>query len=282
MALNACLRKNGEAELDYGDRSTMGVLTATGGTNIEDALGRGLVFDEDEPERVPIVVFLTDGIPTVGNTRPADLLALARERNVGKARIFVFGVGADVNTHLLDTLAAESGGTRDYVREDENIEVKTSALFAKLSHPVMTDLELAVEGVRLTRVVPAVLPDLFRGSRIQVVGRYVGSGPQAIRLKGSVRGEPHEYVYEGAFAARPVAEHEFVPSLWAERRVGVLLDAIRLNGHAPELVDEVRRLGTEYHIVTPYTSHLIVEEGLRVASGPGSGRHRGPGDTPTP
>ena len=85
---------------------------------------------------------------------------------------------------------------------------------------------------------------------------------------------------ENLIDALAVADFEFVRSLWAERRVGMLLDQIRLHGTDQELVDEVRRLGTRYRIVTPYTSHLIVEEGLRL--GMNGARYRGAGDTVPP
>lgn len=242
-------------------------LAAMGGTNIVDALEVSLRASGQTASHVPILVFLTDGLPTIREKRPDRILARAREANLTGTRVFVFGVGDDVDTHLLDTLAAENGGTRNYVRQREDIEVKTSELFKKLSRPVLTDLSLEVDGVELSRVTPHELPDLFAGGRLAIFGRYRGSGPCAFRLSGRVGDEAREYVYEGTFADSSVAQLDFLPSLWAERRVAVLLDAMRLNGSEKELVDEVRRLGREYGIVTPYTSHLIVEEGL--ALGPG-------------
>ena len=273
-------------------------LRASGGTNLGDALAIALPAagpgKSDGHARVPIVVVLSDGRPTVGETRTEDLLAAARERNGRGARVFVLGVGDDVDTQLLDGLAADGRGARDYVREAEDIEVKASALFAKLAHPVLTDLELVVEGpegegaqwagagsagptgptgptgIELTRVVPARLPDLFRGDLLTVAGRYRGEGLRTLRLTGSVQGERRTWRFEARFGAPGDVRHDFVPGLWAERRVGVLLDAIRRNGPDEELLDEVRRLGTEHQIVTPYTSHLILEEGLRLAGGPTS------------
>ncbi|MCZ6598295.1 MAG: VIT domain-containing protein [Planctomycetota bacterium] len=239
-------------------------IEARGGTNISQALALAL-GGATCGEHVPIVVFLTDGLPTVGEKDAPVILSDAERWNTAKARIFVFGVGHDVDTNLLDNLAGKSGGARDYVREKESIEEKAGDLFTKLSHPVMTDLELSVDGVEVSRRVPAKLPDLFKGATLQVFGRYQGKGAHAIRLTGTVQGVRREYVYEGTFAEGPVEDHDFVPPLWAERRVGVLLDAIRLNGSDPELVGEVKRLGREYQIVTPYTSHLIVEEGLAIA-----------------
>ena len=247
-------------------------LAASGGTNIAGALAAALASSAADG-RVPIVVFLTDGLPTVGEGDPAKILAAIRDKNAARTRLFVFGVGNDVNTHLLDTLAAENGGARDYVREHEDIADKTGALLTKLSYPVMTDLQLTVDGVELRKLVPAKLPDLFRGDRLELFGRYTGDGHRAIRLAGTVGGARREFVYEATFPAEATRPNDFVPVLWAERRVGVLLDAIRLNGPNPELVGEVERLGREYRIVTPYTSHLIVEDGLRTSwTGPGDSR----------
>lgn len=259
-------------------------IEARGGTNIAGAL-RATLAGAERGEHVAIAVLLTDGKPTVEETDPNKVIATARDANAAKARIFVFGVGHDVDTHLLDTIAADSGGTRDYVREGEDIEEKTGALLTKLESPAMTDVALAIDGLATSQLVPARLPDLFRGGRLVVLGRYADSGHRAVRLSGTVGGVRREYVYEADFAdeGRDFG-HDFVPKLWAERRVATLLDAIRLNGAASELVEEVQRLGREYGVVTPYTSHLIVEEGLALAprGRAGGGAYRGPGDATPP
>ena len=243
-------------------------IEARGGTNIEDALRTALspaaATVEAGMTSIPITVFLTDGLPTVGTTDIDQLIKQTGQHNTQHARVFVFGVGNDVNSRLLDRIASDSRGDHDYVRESENIEVKTGALFTKLSHPVMTQVELVCDGVDGFDLFPRTTPDLFKGSRLMVLGRYKGDGHKAIRLKGVVGGASKEFVFEGSFPAK-AADHDFVPVLWAERKVAVLLDAIRLNGRKPELVAEVVRLGKEFGIVTPYTSHLVVEEGMRVS-----------------
>ena len=240
-----------------------GAIEARGGTNIGEALGTALSARPSEG-KVPIVAFLTDGLATVGTTNTKDLLALCAQKNAAHARVFVFGVGNDVNTRLLDKLSGATGGTRDYVRPGENLEVKVSALFEKLAHPVMTDLRLSCSGVTLSRIAPRRLPDMFRGSRLVVAGRYTGTGAVAIRLEGRIRGARKEFVFDASFPER-ADEHDFVATIWAQRRVAQLLDAIRLNGQSQELVAEVRRIGKEHGIVTPYTSAIVVEEGQRIA-----------------
>jgi Ca-activated chloride channel family protein len=254
-------------------------IEARGGTNIEDALSSAF-RTAPAAGTLPIVVFLTDGLPTVGTTDVDQLLALAAGKNEQKARVFVFGVGSDVNTRLLDTLAEKTRGERDYVRESENIEVKTGTLFEKLSHPVLTNVALKVDGIDVVDQMPKELPDLFRGGRVLAHGRYRGDGHRAIRLSGVVEGRTREYVFEQTFPA-VATEHGFVATLWAQKKIAVLLDAIRLHGQQKELVDEVKRLGTEFGIVTPFTSHLIVEEGMRVAQALGHDlnlQHRFGGD----
>ncbi|GAB4163413.1 MAG: hypothetical protein Fur0037_29110 [Planctomycetota bacterium] len=250
-------------------------IAARGGTNIEEALRESLVHalpetERDGPRLVPITVFLTDGQPTVGTTNIDRLVEGARKDNSHGARIFVFGVGADVNTRLLDTLAEDGRGARDYVMPGEDIEVKSASLFEKLSGPVMTDVRIAFEGVSALDIEPKTLPDLFKTSVLTIVGRYRGEGRHAIRLTGVVGSERRQYEFEAAFPDQQ-SGNDWIPALWAQRRVARLLDAIRINGRNPELVQEVTRLGKEFGIVTPYTSHLILEEGQQIARWRGLG-----------
>ena len=233
-------------------------------TQAPDALG----------DRVPMVVFLTDGLPTLGNTDAEQLVQTIAQENRAKSRVFVFGVGNDVNTMLLDKMAEQNRGARNYVAEGQDIEAPTGELLTKLSYPVLSDLSLSVDGVEIDAMHPKRLPDLFRGSRLVVVGRYRGDGGHhAIRLHGKRQGATREFIYEASFPAE-VTEHDFVPTMWARQRAAFLLDAIRLNGRSKELVAEVERLGKEFAIVTPFTSHLVVEESMRLGAAPPTVRQR--------
>ncbi|MCZ6603157.1 MAG: VIT domain-containing protein, partial [Planctomycetota bacterium] len=235
-------------------------LEARGGTNIHDALIRALEpLDGRDSNRPYMVCFLTDGLPTVGITASGDLLNAIRKKNGERARIFTFGVGYDVNTHLLDKVAEENRGSRQYVSPEENIEVKVSSFYDRISHPVMTDLILKVDGVWTKDIYPRRIPDLFYGSQVILLGRYKGEGSHAIRLSGSFLGEQKEFVFEGTFAKE--AKRPAIPRLWALRKVGYLLDQIRLNGDSKEVKDEIVRLAKKYGIITPYTSYLVMEEG---------------------
>jgi Ca-activated chloride channel family protein len=234
-------------------------IQAVGGTCIDDALQASLGYaDGGDADRPAVILFVTDGLPTIGEREPSVILEKARKRATPRVRLFSFGVGYDVNTELLDRLAEDLRGARDYVVPKEDIEQKVSALVAKTTHPVMTDVTLSVEGVAVRDLYPRRLPDLFRGSELTVLGRFSGAGTAVVRVRGKVRGQPKEFVNEVAFPDRQESAG-FLARLWATRRVGHLLDEIRLHGETGELKDEVVRLAKRYGILTPYTSYLVLE-----------------------
>lgn len=240
---------------------------AAGGTAIDEALQKALKL-RPTGKRPFIVVFLTDGRPTIGETNEDKIAARLRDAD-STTRIFTFGIGTDLNTRLLDLITDTTKAASQYVLPEEDIEVKVSSFFDKIRDPVLTDVELRVEGgVRLNQLYPKALPDIFSGEQLVVFGRYSGSGDAAVRVSGYVNGKKTEYVFEERFTRRD-DEHPFIARLWATRRVGYLLDEIRLRGETSELRDEVIRLAREHGIVTPYTSYLIVEdERRRLAANP--------------
>jgi Ca-activated chloride channel family protein len=238
-------------------RAWIDQIEAGGGTNISEALQRTFALGFEEG-RLATVLFLTDGRPTVDLCDTEALVKFVKDSNKRNLRIFTFGVGDDVNTHLLDRMSSDAGGITEYVRPGEAIDGKVTRLFSKMSHPVLTDLALEVPGVQIAEMYPGKLPDLFRGSQVVVVGSYKGSGDSVIRLKGRVGKKREELVYEGTFPKK-TAERAFIAPLFANRKIGYLLDQIRLHGENRELRDEVVRLSLAYGIETPYTSYLVLE-----------------------
>jgi Ca-activated chloride channel family protein len=236
-------------------------LTPNGGTNINSAMLTALK-QFDVSARPKMIVFLTDGLPTVGETSPQRIIENVRVARPQGIRLFTFGVGYDVNTALLDKLASDNGGAPDYVEPKEDLEVKVSNFFAKVNYPVLTDLALDFGGVKTDLTYPRNLPDIFRGSQLTLIGRYRNEQDlrnTVLRLKGRTGGETREFVYENISFPSKNTENDFLPRLWATRRVGWLLEQIRTNGEQKELRDEIVDLGTRYGIVTPYTSYLAVE-----------------------
>lgn len=246
-------------------------LQARGGTAIDEALEMALATPRD-PARPLFVVFMTDGQPTIGEADPNKIL----RRVAGlppSTRIFTWGVGYDVDTRLLDELAAAGRGVSEYVHPEEDIAVKVAAFYGKTRHPVLTDLELAAvgEGVQLQNLHPRTPGDLYAGGQIAIFGRYTGSGELTLRLTGRVNGAVERFEHKVSFAAQET-RHSFVETLWARREIGHLLAAIRAHGETKELVEEVIRLAVEHGIQTPYTSYLVLDDGTRAAVGMRDGR----------
>lgn len=238
-------------------------LRPVGGTNINQALLAAMQQFESG-NRPKILIFMTDGLPTVGVTNATLIVANAGAARTLGQRLFTFGVGYDVNTALLDKLAAENGGVADYIEPKEDLEVKVSNFFAKVNYPVLTDLKLDMAGVETDLVYPRVMPDLFRGSQIILIGRYrnpIDLDFVRLQLGGNASGADKKFFYNNLrFPVREDA-NDFLPRLWATRRVGWLMEQVRTNGEQQELRDEIVDLGTRYGIVTPYTSYLALEPG---------------------
>ena len=245
-------------------------LEATGGTAIDDAMTTALGMRPTDEARPFTIVFFTDGRPTIGETNSEKILGNVAKKNTANTRIFTFGVGDDVNATMLDAMAENSRAISTYVRETEDIEAKTTGLYAKISNPVLSNLKLTVSGdVKLNEVYPPQLPDLFHGTQLVVLGRYNGKGGKTtVTLTGMVGKEKKEFTYEVNFPEQTAEEKPFVEDLWARRKVGYMLDQIRANGEKKELVDEVVILAKRYGITTPYTSYLVVPDGPLPVVGP--------------
>jgi Ca-activated chloride channel homolog len=235
-------------------------LRPIGGTAIDEALHRALAIRPEKTERPFLVIFLTDGRPTVGNTSEDQIVEGVTKNKESLTRIFCFGIGTDVNTHLLDRITEQTKSFSQYVLPEEDIELKVSNFFTKIKAPVLTNPTITFpESIRASRMYPSPLPDLFKGEQLVLAGRYRGEGDGKIVIAGMVQGESQRFSYQARFP-KDSTEHEFIPRLWATRRVGYLLDEIRLHGESQELKDEVTGLARKYGIVTPYTAYLILED----------------------
>ena len=242
----------------------VGGIRAEGGTNIERALLEAM--DVADRERPTILIFLTDGLPTEGVTDSNQILRDVNNAAPGNVRLFTFGVGDDVDTILLDSLADDNHGASAYVRPGERLDEAVSAFYAKVQAPVLADLNIDFGDILVSDLYPDPLPDLFAGSQLVLVGRYRNGGNTTITLKGTVNGEPRAFEY-GDQRFRESGGDDFIPRLWATRKIGYLLNQIRLKGENEEWVEAIVNLSVRYGIVTPYTSYLITEDDILSTEG---------------
>jgi Ca-activated chloride channel family protein len=264
-------------------------MQSRGGTNIHDALLEALRLQPTR-DTLPIVLFLTDGLPTIGQTSERAIRELVIKGNKARRRIFTFGVGVDVNTALLEKIASETRAFATFVLPGEDVEVKVSKVFNSLKGPVLADPKLRVADrgggaapapaklarsrCRVRDMLPQRLPDLFEGDQLVVLGQYVGEKPITFEIGGNYLGRQKKFAVKFD-PRRATTKNGFVPRLWASRKIAVLVDAIRSSGadadrmavraavHTDpkfrELVDEIVRLSTEFGILTEYTAFLARE-----------------------
>ncbi|MDR1546343.1 MAG: VIT and VWA domain-containing protein, partial [Deltaproteobacteria bacterium] len=231
-------------------------LRAGGGTNIGAALTAG--FKLAAAGRPTYALLLTDGEPTEGLTDELPLAAAAASANSLGARVFAFGVGHGVNARLLTRLASQASGTAIFVAPEASIEEKVSAFFAKLVNPALVRPQLTASRT-VNRLEPSTLPDVFFGGQTVVVGRYPQGGPTVFTLRGQEDGQEAIHAHRTTLAEGPSEGGDFVARLWAQRRIGAILEQIDLRGENPELVAELVGLSKKYGVMTPYTSFLALE-----------------------
>ena len=269
-------RENWTVASDVGQRAAMAWLDdlrAVGGTNIGGALERAL--EADSPAgRLALVLFMTDGAPTVGERNAVRLAARARELR-GARRVFTFGIGGDVNASLIEQLALEGAGTAHFVRPEEDVERVVGVVAQRLTRPVATDIRVRAEGVSLSAVQPAGTIDLFAGQELTILARYRGASESGrLIVTGRTPEGPVTWTTSVRFPERRTAD-AFVGRLWATQRVGWLSAERRRAGANSEIDDEIRTLGTRWGIPTELTSYLVLEPGMQsVAAAPPSRRLR--------
>jgi Ca-activated chloride channel family protein len=262
-------------------REYLSGLRPNGGTNIHDSLVEAL-RQPPTADMLPLVLFLTDGLPTVGNTSEVAIRDLVEKHNQHDRRVFTFGVGADVNVPLLERLAEASRAKTTFVLPGEDVELKVAQTFKRLSGPVLAGVDLRTlasdgsESTRLVReLVPSILPDVFEGDQIILLGQYAdAAAPVTFEVSGDGRAGSRTLSFTFDFDGA-TTNHAFVPRLWAARRIAFLVDEIRqagalTNSAAPpasvvndprfkEVIDEIVRLSTEFGILSEYTAFLATE-----------------------
>src|SRR4030066_32715 len=227
-------------------------IEAEGGTNIYEALCTGI---SQFSSGLNYLIFLTDGLPTVGTHDVNKILTEIQTLNKKKVKIFDFGVGYDVNTYFLDKLALQNQGSSDYVAPEEDIESKVSAFYKKITSPVLANLTIDFDHAEAFEIYPNPLPDLFAGNQIVIAGKFRNLGPAQVRLSGDLNGTQKSFFFPVNFTEH-FSWQKIIPKIWANRRIGYLLDQIRLAGESKEVAEEIVDLSKKNGIMTKYTSFL--------------------------
>ncbi len=230
-------------------------IFAGGGTNIEDGLRQGWnALGEADPERSRIIVFLTDGLASVGKTDREGLLTQARSYD-DSVRLFGLAFGEGADWQLVSALAKQHGGSALLVPSGTGAEVDIRAFMAALTTPVLEDVHAAYEGNVVAFETGA--PILFAGSELLIIGTYAGMDS----LTGTVTGRSAEGPRSYEFAAPvPSEQSPWLPRLVAAATIRHYEDLIHAEGERTEWSNAIKGLALEYGFVTDYTSLVLRTE----------------------
>jgi Ca-activated chloride channel homolog len=245
---------NQRKALDY-----LSNLQGSGGTEMMKAIHAAL-GDQNDPERLRVVCFMTDGF--IGN----DMAILdAIQKNAGTARVFSFGIGNSVNRFLIEGMARTGRGASEVVTLESDGDAASKRFHERIQSPLLTDITVDFGGLAVEDIYPdvAAIPDLFAARPLVLKGRYSAPGEGFITVRGNTAAGPFERRVAVTLPGDEPA-HDVLAPLWARERIAWLMDQNWLGAQQgkpdADIKGAVTELGLTYSLVTQYTSFVAVEE----------------------
>ena len=238
----------------------IGERYAAGGTFISGVLQEAVQqYDDESNETANIIIFFTDGQPTVGIINEQNILTLVSdeiESLQAPVYLFPFGIGHDVNHSLLGNLAQQNNGLVQFV-EDSELEVCITDFYNLIRYPVLLSPSIVFDGCEVNEVYPIDLPNLYMGRQLLVSGRHSG-GPCSIALHGTVYGEVINYTYNLTMSDEDVENRRFLTKIWAAQKIEYLTALYYTydedSQEAQELEEEITALSIAYGVLSEFTS----------------------------
>ena len=229
-------------------------LQAEGGT----ALFAGLekAYHGLDNDRTTGVILVTDGCCNIGPTEHAAFLKLLRSYDL---RLFTFVMGNSANQPLMERLAKDSGGFAMNVSDSDDIVGRLLQAKIHILHECMHDVRLSFSGEKVKDLTPTAPGNLYAGQQLVTFGRYSGHGPVELKLTAKISGQPHEWRCSAILPETDTANPE-LERLWALATIEECMEKIREEGLTDARRDEIVRLGTEYSLVTDYTSMVVLDD----------------------
>ena len=218
--------------------------------------GMEMAYKGIDHDRINGVILVTDGVANDGPSRDIDILELHRKYDI---RLFTFVIGNSANQPLLDRLAKDSGGFSMNISNSDDIIGRILQAKAKLIHECLYDTELKFSGEKVKDLTPVDLGNLYKGQQVVVFGKYTQPGDVKIELTGHIAGESKSWTCRAVLPDRDTDNPE-IERLWALSAIKDVMDIIQDEGEKKKLMDAVIDLGTEYSLVTDYTSMVVAED----------------------
>ncbi|XP_032473433.1 inter-alpha-trypsin inhibitor heavy chain H5 isoform X2 [Phocoena sinus] len=259
-------------------------MSPTGGTDINGALQRGIRLLNDfvahndiEDRSVSLVIFLTDGKPTAGETHTPKILNNTREAARGRVCIFTVGIGADVDFKLLEMLSLENCGLTRHVHEDHDARAQLIGFYDEIRTPLLSDIRVDYPPGLVEHATRTLFPNYFNGSEIIIAGKLVdkemdrlhvevtaSNSKKFVVLKKDVPVEPRRMGNDVPGSPRPKGGGQEHPNhlerLWSYLTLKELLSSWLQSDEQPErerLRQEVQALAMNHHFLAPFTSMTL-------------------------
>ena len=127
----------------------------------------------------------------------------------------------------------------------------------EIAEPGLRDLNVEFRGLKVAALYPERLPNLAAGTQQILVGRYLPSGQGSSRAKSSSLASGAETV---RYAAKiDLKDAEAGIRLFRDCGPANELDYLLAQGQSAAVRDKIIALSEEFHIMTPYTSLLVLE-----------------------
>ncbi|XP_011518016.1 inter-alpha-trypsin inhibitor heavy chain H5 isoform X2 [Homo sapiens] len=256
-------------------------MSPTGGTDINGALQRAIrllnkyVAHSGIGDRsVSLIVFLTDGKPTVGETHTLKILNNTREAARGQVCIFTIGIGNDVDFRLLEKLSLENCGLTRRVHEEEDAGSQLIGFYDEIRTPLLSDIRIDYPPSSVVQATKTLFPNYFNGSEIIIAGKLVdrkldhlhvevtaSNSKKFIILKTDVPVRPQKAGKDVTGSPRPGGDGEgdtnHIERLWSYLTTKELLSSWLQSDDEPEkerLRQRAQALAVSYRFLTPFTS----------------------------
>ncbi|KAL4227000.1 Inter-alpha-trypsin inhibitor heavy chain 3 [Mactra antiquata] len=266
-------------------RAFVSSLDTQGGTNVHDALMKAInVLQENKQEGVdtPIVVFLTDGAPTVGVRDFKKILNSIDSHNKDKIQIFSLAFGDDANFNFLKKISARNNAFARKIYEDSDAPLQLTGFYDEISDVLLSKVSFTYldDAVNLTSITQSQYPSFFDGSELVVSGRLNELEPDYNTLTMTVVGSGSNGIIELSTSTEIDNPNKHTPpdfktrlefstiveKTWAYLTIKkLMLEVLRTEN--PLLKDEIKseamRLALKYNFVTPLTSMVVTKPETR-------------------
>lgn len=232
----------------------LSALHADGGTNL--FAGLSMAYNGLDDDRTTNILLVTDGVANIGPTQHSDFLNLLCQYDI---RLYTFVIGNSANQPLMERLAKDSNGFAMNISDSDDIVGRIMQVKSKILYEGLHDVELKFHGERVKDLTPAKPGSLYQGQQLVMFGRYTGSGPVRVELSAKISGQQHSWDCDADFPEIDTDNPE-IERLWALSMIDEMMQEIREMGESASLKQAIVNLGTEYSLVTDYTSMVVLSE----------------------